>query len=342
MNIIRVLVVDDSALIRMMISKVLATDDSLDVVGSASNGKEALELFDILRPDVIVTDLNMPLMGGIELIKEVMRRRRTPILVFSSFSKEGSKETMDALDAGAVDFLTKYDKFDDPQSQLAKDLIQKIKTISSVHLVQAQTAVHEVVKTHFNRREDRVVVIATSTGGPQTLRSIIPYLPKNLPCPVLVVQHMPPLFTQSLATRLDEISEIKVKEAQDGEEVKAGVVYIAPGDYHMELVDRRGALCIALNQEPKQLGVRPCADILFKSVATIFEKDTIALVLSGMGSDGTLGAKAIKEKGGTVFAQSESNCILYGMPKSVIEKGYYDAIVDLDTMVAELALLLET
>src|SRR3989344_321189 len=265
-----------------------------------------------------------------------MREWPLPVIMLSSHTESG--KAIEAIQAGAVDFIVKpTNEFD----TIRDEIIIKIKTAALARLARFKQA---RAQTHrFNSTRKKIVIIATSTGGPQTLEALLTELPKNIPASILIVQHMPPYFTKSLAERLNTICQIEVKEAQEGDELKVGTALIAPGGFHMELkAEFLGAEGkIRLNKEPPELGVRPCANKLFKSVAPIFKENTIAVVLTGMGTDGTEGCVDVKKFNGTVIAEAEKSCIIYGMPKSVIERGLVDEIIDIDTMAVALVQLLD-
>lgn len=330
-NLIKVLVVDDSALMRKLLSEMLSSDNEIDVVSTAKNGVDALNKVRSFNPDVITLDLEMPEKDGLETLKELRLFSSVPVLIVSAASQ--ADKTFKALDFGAFDFVEK------PSGQISLD-IEKIKQqiIDMVKLafnsVRKKVVLEKksVVHTSFNSSRKKVVVIASSTGGPQTLEALLTQLPGNLPAPILVVQHMPVGFTSAFAERLNRNCEISVREAKDGEELENGVVFIAPAGFHMELKSDIPGFegFISLNKLPSELGVRPCANRLFNSVANIFKENTIGIVLTGMGNDGTLGSKTIKSFNGLVISQSEKTSIIYGMPKSVADANLSDMVLDLD------------
>jgi len=338
----RVLVVDDSALMRRIISDIINSEESLEVAGIASNGLKAIEVFQKTNPDIVTMDIEMPEMDGIAALKEILKISNVPIIMVSAHTEIGSKKTLEAMSIGAVDFILKPAGHSDNEIQsFQEELIRRILTVVQANIVHIKHTEHK--KHRFTSTRKKIVVIASSTGGPQTLEAFLSELPDNIPVPILVVQHMPPVFTKSLADRLNGSCQIEVREAVEGDELKNGVALIAPGDFHMELkADVEGYQgCIKLNQEPREQGVRPCANRLFRSVAPIFKENVIAIILTGMGSDGTKGAVSIKESNGTVISQSEKTCIIYGMPKSVADAGLSDVVVDLDKMAVALLQLLD-
>ncbi|MBN2368009.1 chemotaxis response regulator protein-glutamate methylesterase [Candidatus Woesearchaeota archaeon] len=341
---IKVLVVDDSALMRKMLSDILGSDPEINVIGTAMDGQDALKKITLLNPDLVTLDIQMPVMDGLAALKKIMETSPRPVVMISSQQAKDSKATIEALELGAVDFILK------PSGQISLDmdtisqeLITKVKVAAFAKLrkYEKKTVVHR----SFTGATKKLIAIGCSTGGPQTLEHIIPVLPGNIPACILIVQHMPPFFTKSMAERLASISELKVKEAQENDEIKPGMVYIAPGDYHMEIKRVQSGMMfkdiIILNQREKELGVRPNANIMMRSVAPIYKHNAIGLVLTGMGNDGTEGARIIKEYGGTVLVQDEQSSIIYGMPKSVVQAGVYDEIVELSKMPVALLQVLE-
>lgn len=332
---INVLIVDDSALMRKIISDMLTSDSEIKVMGTAGDGKIALEKIKTLSPDVIVMDVEMPEMDGITALKKIMDIKPTPVVMLSALTKEGSDKTIEALEAGAIDFITK------PSGTISMDivrvkhaLIEKVKVASKAHI---QKVAHvETRKYHFNPTRKKVIVIASSTGGPQTLEYLLKEMPRNIPAPILVVQHMPPGFTKSFAERLSRICEITVREAADGDKLEDGVALIAPGGLHMIVEEKGNEAVVRIIKDPPELGVAPCANKLFRSIAPIFRENTIAVVLTGMGSDGTDGARMIRNVSGTVIAEAEESCIVFGMPKEVINAGLADEVVTLEKMAVAL------
>lgn len=339
----RVLVVDDSAFMRKVISDLINSGIGLEVCGTARDGKDAIEKVKKLQPDIVTMDIEMPELDGISALKEIMKFSKVPVIMVSAFTQEGSDRTLEAINNGAIDFVLKPSSLNDENimSILKDELISKLNSISKAHVVKYQK--HVIRSQSFNPTRKKILVIGSSTGGPQTLEALLTELPKNIPLPILIVQHMPPFFTKSLADRLNNLCEIEVREARDGDELKNGVALIAPGDFHMilkPLFDGHEGV-IRLNQEPKEQGVRPCVNILFKSVAPIFKENTIGVILTGMGCDGTEGAHEIKNYKGTIIAQSEKTSIIYGMPKAVAEAGYVDEVWDIDKIPVGLLQLME-
>ena len=328
---IKVLVVDDSTIMRKLISDILKNDPQIEVVDTAKTGKEAIEKAKNLKPDVITLDIEMPEMDGITALK-ILRKEvpQTKVIMFSSLTQEGAKATIESLALGAYDFVPKPStkSFLESVKKIEQDLIPKIKSVvplKKIKLIYKPIQITPKIKKGIYK----VCGIGVSTGGPQTLLKILPKLPPNFPAPILIVQHMPPLFTKQLAERLNSLSRLRVKEAEEGEFVKDGVVYIAPGDYHMKIKKENSLIKIKLHQGPPRNFCRPSVDELFESLAEVYNGKTLALILTGMGNDGKEGAKKIKEKGGVVLAQDAESSVVFGMPKAVIEGGLADEVINL-------------
>ena len=338
----KILVVDDSAFARSSITKTLAADNTIEVVGQARNGVEAVEMTKSLKPNVVTLDVTMPKMDGIAALEQIMRDCPTPVVMLSALTAEGADVTIKALEIGAVDFFLKPSIVSPAGTgEVSDELVRKIKTAAKVKVVR-QLKKAEPVRSPGVKlpavqkratRLDKVVVIASSTGGPQALCQVIPAIPGNIPAVIFVVQHMPPGFTKSLANRLNQLSELDIIEAQDGMSVSPGMVLLAPGDYHVT-VDQDGK--IILNQEPHECGVRPSANVTMESIAKVYGRSCLGVVLTGMGNDGTRGAALIKAFGGKVIAEDESTCSVYGMPASVIEAGLVDQVIPLPKIAPEI------
>jgi two-component system, chemotaxis family, protein-glutamate methylesterase/glutaminase len=330
---IRVLVVDDSGYVVATVSKRLAKDTEIEVIGSARNGIEAVENVKNLRPDVVTMDIVMPEMDGIAALEKIMAECPTPVVMLSALTSENAAETIRALELGAVDFYLKPSILK-PAGNGSQDdaLITKIKTAASSHFfkngmpVPAADSLKKNKNADVNTSFNNLVVIGSSTGGPNALMQVIPFLPADIPAGILIVQHMPPMFTRTLAERLDEASKINVKEAHEGNVISKGAALLAPGDFHMT-VSKNGK--ITLNQEPTIHGVRPAVDVTMKSASDIYGGSVVGVVLTGMGEDGTAGASLIKARGGKVLAQDESTSAVYGMPMSVAKSGCVDRILPL-------------
>ncbi len=316
----------------------LSTSPHLEVVGAARDGREALELVESLRPDVVTSDLMMPELDGIGFVREQMRRRALPIVMMSS-QDENSAETLAALDAGAVDFVQKPTALATEKIfEVRSELIEKIKMAAEVRLE------HLHLIPEFEQRAEKVsvsnepyknrfdaVVIGISTGGPQALRFLIPQLPANFPVPIAIVLHMPVGYTSMYAEKLNEISALEVREAKQGDEFLAGRALLAPAGKHLTLKRRNDEKIMAhLSLQPLDTQHRPAVDVLFQSAAEVFGSRTLGVVMTGMGADGRTGAAWIKARSGTVFAESEETCVVYGMPGAIVEAGLSDKIIRLD------------
>ena len=340
---IRVLVVDDSAFARSIIAKKLAADPELEVIDFAKDGLEAVEKVKSLKPNVVTLDVSMPRMDGLEALDRIMLECPTPVVMLSALTGEQTQTTLTALERGAVDFFLKPSITNATgESTAVADLIQIIKTASTVSGARLRTIgnlnrtsrIDNQPKAPRSTKLNKVVVIGASTGGPKALADLIPALPGDLPAAVVIVQHMPPMFTKSLAERLDRSSAIEVKEAQDGDKVESGKVLVAPGGYHMVMTKD---WTVTMNQDPQVCGVRPSVDVLMRSVSQVCKATALGVVLTGMGSDGTNGASRIKAMGGQVIVEHESTCSIYGMPKSIVDAGFADQTVPLNKMAQEIA-----
>ena len=333
-DIIRVLVVDDSAYVRKVIRQMLSRSPFIEVVGAARDGSEALEMTAQLAPDVITCDLIMPELDGVGFIREQMQRRPLPIVVVSVASESGEL-VLSALDAGAVDFVQKPTALaTDRLLEIAEDLIDKVKAAAGARPVAARppataTAPSRAVASNaFD-----IVVIGISTGGPQALKVLIPKLPSGFPVPIAIVLHMPVGYTELYARKLDEQSQLTVVEAQGAEPVEPGHVYIAPAGRHLTLRrNATGQVITHLDVRPIDTPYRPSVDALFHSAAEAYGARVLGIVMTGMGSDGREGAAWIKAKGGTVLTEAEETCVVYGMPRSIVEAGLSDGAVALDRM----------
>jgi two-component system, chemotaxis family, protein-glutamate methylesterase/glutaminase len=332
-NPIRVLIVDDSVVVRQVISDALKGDPNIQVVAVAQNGRVALEKIPECKPDIITLDLEMPEMDGLTLLDELRKRHsRLPVIMFSTLTERGAKATLDALSRGATDYVCKPSgqrSVSATMERIRAELIPKIRGIVRTRPAGAPSPApaagssSNAAPSKRSLPADRIdaVLIGISTGGPGALAQVVPHLPKDLAVPVLVVQHMPPVFTQVLAQRLNGSSQLKVREAVNRDRLEPGNVFIAPGDYHMKLAGSPREGWITLDQTPAENGCRPAVDVLFGSAASMYGKNLLALVMTGVGHDGTKGAKHIQRMGGTVWAQDEATSTAWGMPSSVIEAG---------------------
>ncbi len=341
---IRVLIVDDSPFMRRAISSLLEGEDDIKVAGTAKDGQDAIRQIQDIKPDIVTMDIEMPVMDGLAALKIIMEKFPLPVIMLSSLTEEGAKETLDALDIGAADYLPK--NLSNVSLNILKvkaDLVEKIRAITAKkyifgirrnnHFSQEH---HEYPKTpHFeenkiiskNNRID-IVAIGSSTGGPKALQDVIPKIPENFPVPIILVQHMPKAFTGSFAERLSSMSKIKVIEAAGDEIVKPGTAYLSPGDKHLSVVKAgRDGVRINLSNEPADLINRPSVSVMMESAAKEYPGKVLGVVLTGMGSDGLLGMKKIKETGGKTIAQDEATCVVYGMPKAVVDAGIADIIL---------------
>jgi two-component system, chemotaxis family, protein-glutamate methylesterase/glutaminase len=335
---VRVLVVDDSALMRKLIPQILASDSSIQVVGTAMDGNFGLKKIEELRPQVITLDLEMPGMGGLEMLKEIMRHHRIPVIVVSSHSTQGASVTLKALSMGAFDFVSKPGDVSARMPEIASELISKIKAAALSRGAKispptlALTTPAEKLAPDAKNSPNRVVAIGISTGGPQALQYVLPQLPKDFPGAILIVQHMPDGFTEMFSRRLDEICSIRVKEAQSGDLLLAGRALVCPGNRHMKVKKLPLGDVAVLSDEPRVNGHRPSVDVLFRSVAEEFGDKSVAVIMTGMGEDGAQGLGLVKAAGGMTIAQNEESCVVYGMPKAAIERGYAVRVVALDAL----------
>jgi two-component system chemotaxis response regulator CheB len=335
---IRVLIVDDSAFIRVVFRDILTKDKDIEVIGVARDGYEAVEKVVELNPDVVTLDIEMPKLNGLEALKLIMKKHPVPVVMASTLTQEGAKETITALSIGAVDFVPKPTKGTMKNIRsIEEELLLKVKAAAKSNLktVKMESPKYSIVKskpTPLKKTFNKLVLIASSTGGPKALEYVIPKLDGSKPMAVLLVQHMPPKFTASLADRLDKISSLKVVEAKEGEPIISGHCYVAPGDFHMEIKDYDGTPIITLNKKDKLWGVRPSADILFESVANYYKNPLIATILTGMGKDGSKHILNVKKNNSqnVVITQSKETCVVYGMPKSVDATGATDYSLPLD------------
>ncbi|WP_460423497.1 protein-glutamate methylesterase/protein-glutamine glutaminase [Pseudomonas sp. ZL2] len=360
---VKVLVVDDSGFFRRRVSEILSADPTIQVVGTATNGKEAIDQALSLKPDVITMDYEMPMMDGITAVRHIMQRCPTPVLMFSSLTHEGARVTLDALDAGAVDYLPKnFEDISRNPEKVKQLLCEKVHTISRSNrrfsayaspaptpapAPAAQPSVSSLGSTPApraaapvrtsaaaastspapKRKPYKLVAIGTSTGGPVALQRVLTQLPASFPAPIVLIQHMPAAFTKAFAERLDKLCKISVKEAEDGDMLRPGLALLAPGGKQM-MVDGRGTVKILPGDE--RLNYKPCVDITFGSAAKSYGDKVLSVVLTGMGADGREGARLLKQGGSTVWAQDEASCVIYGMPMAIVKANLADAVYGLD------------
>jgi two-component system chemotaxis response regulator CheB len=342
---LRVVVTDDSAFMRGSIARTL-TGAGFDVVGQAKDARDAIEKVKTLAPDVVTMDFNMPGMNGAEAVREIMKTRPTPVVMFSAHTRQGAKETFEALAAGAVDFVTKpAGEVSADLTKIADELTRKLTVaaaarpraaiVATAPKVRASTPsiTSSVGTTTMPGGLPRLCVIAVSTGGPAALSEVIPALPGDLRFAVLIVQHMPAHFTAALAERLDAQSQLTVREAAHGDRPMPGLALIAPGDKHVEIDDKG---LVSLTDGPPMHGCRPAADVTMLSAAKVYGRRCVGVVMTGMGKDGAAGALAIKKAGGKTFAQDQASSVIYGMPKAAIDAGAIDTVVPLAELAAQL------
>lgn len=339
---IKVLIVDDSALMRVMMRDILSSEPAIQIQ-KAVNGRDALERIALWSPDVVTLDIAMPKMGGIETLRKIMEQYPTRVIMLSGL--DDPKTVFDALDLGAIDFIVKPGQKTGNIDWLREELLAKINMAMQVDIDKvANPRLRRTILASRRRfgLGKKAIAIGASTGGPPALESIVEILPANLPCPVFVVQHLPADFAASLAKRLDIASKLRVKVGENGEVVKNGVIYIAPGDFHMT-VDRPKsniAEIIRLDHGPSRNGLRPCVDRMMESVAHVYEQGSVGVVLTGMGRDGTNGLGAIKRHKGRTIAQDKESSVVFGMPAAAIKDGYADKIVSIENIAEEILKML--
>ncbi len=339
-RVLKVLVVDDSAYVRKVVKQMLSRSPFLEVVGTARDGREALEMVEQLDPDVVTCDLIMPELDGVGFVREQMLRRPLPIIIMSIASETG-EAALTALDAGAVDFVQKPTALATEKIfEVSDELIEKVKSAAGIPMARVKIstptagAAPPQSPASVTRKElADVVVIGISTGGPQALKQLIPQLPADFPAPVAMVMHMPVGYTEMYAQKLNEHSPLEVREAREGDVMRAGLALLAPAGRHLTFRRREGGEVVAhLDSRPFELPHRPSVDVLFQSAAEVYRERVLGVVMTGMGSDGKQGAAWIKAQGGLVYTESEETCVVYGMPSSVVEAGLSDRSVPLDQM----------
>ena len=344
----KVLIVDDAVLIRKLVSDALKEAPGVEVVGTAINGRVALEKMESLKPDIVIMDVEMPEMSGLEALKVIRSRDpHLPVVMFSSLMEHGSEATLEALELGATDYVLKPtggSNLDDTRALIRSSLVSKItafceaaenrRTAAASHIGIPSKPVIKRPPTSDN--PITLVAIGVSTGGPNALAQVMPSIPADFPVPIVIVQHMPPSFTKTLADRLNEKAAIEIVEAQEGELILPGKAYLAPGGYHM-VFDRKGEQLIArMNQDPPVQACRPSVDVMYYSVAKLCGASTLAIILTGMGKDGLDGSRQILDAGGRLFAQDEETSVVWGMPGAVTRAGLPEKVIPLDLIAYEI------
>jgi two-component system, chemotaxis family, protein-glutamate methylesterase/glutaminase len=339
---VRVLIVDDSVVVRKLLCEALASSPEVKVAGTASSGAIALAKIPQLNPDVITLDIEMPGLNGIQTLVEIRKLYpKLPVIMCSTLTERGASITLEALSLGASDYVTKpsnSESLANAMEQVRQELVAKIIALAGQcsHAIPAP-AISSLKRKPFGQRID-ILAIGTSTGGPNALGKVIPHLPLDFPVPVVLVQHMPPVFTRLLAERLNSCSPLAVHEGEAGKLLEPGHVWIAPGNYHLTLARKGTGVILNLNQEPPENSCRPAVDVLFRSVAQIYGPNVLAVVMTGMGSDGARGAMHIREAGGGIVVQDEASSVVWGMPGAVVSAGVADKICPLQEISQEIVL----
>lgn len=352
--VVRVLIVDDSIFIRHRVTEIFAEQIDIEVVGQACNGLEAVRMVSELQPDVVTMDVEMPVMNGIAAVKQIMIENPTPILMFSVATRDGARATLDALEAGAMDFLPKHlDEINSDRKKAKQMFCSRVRLLGqrSKHLkrkvgrngseVSNNPILPRVSATRQRpvRQKPSMLVIAASTGGPVALQKIVSMIPERLGIPIVLIQHMPGNFTESFAERLNRDAMIEVREAKDGDQLKPDLALLAPGGYQLEINGSQAANTVSIRASKENENYHPCADVAFTSIAGNVQGSVLAVVLTGMGADGKVGAELLKKQGASVWAQSEDSCTVYGMPKAIVDANLADRVLDLDVIAREIARL---
>lgn len=340
-KMIRVLVADDSAVMRKLLKDILETDTGVKVVATARNGAEAVRIATEQKIDVITMDIEMPKMDGLTALQHIMSKKPTPTIMLSAMDKSHADIVMKSLDHGAVDFISKTSgTLSLDIDKIGEGIIEKVKMAAGINVKRITCAITGKPLIYTRRRiykKDRIIAIGASTGGPKALLEILSLLPRDIPAGIVITQHMPKGFTESFSERLNWQSSVETKEAEDGDKVAPGMALVAPGDFHMEIINGR----VALNKKPKVNSVRPSVDVMMRSVADTYGKNALGVLLTGMGADGAKGMKEIKDRGGRTIAQDENTCIVFGMPNEAISLGAVDKVVPLERIASEILHCLE-
>lgn len=344
MEKIRVLIVDDSAFMRKSIQIMLESDPVFEIVDTARDGQQAIELVKKHRPDVITLDIEMPRMDGLSALKIIMKDFPTPVIMVSSLTTEGAESTLKAMELGAVDFIPKELSYVNLNIiKIKEEIISKVKTIgrhaklqrrlrriSKTPGTENRTETKSVIRNKLPRHIYSAIGLGISTGGPLSLQKVIPLLSEKINIPIFIVQHMPPKFTQSLSERLNNMSPLNVKEATDGDIVTGGTVYVAPGGKHMTIISRNGSKQIVISDQPDNTLHRPSVDVMLDSVVSVYGKSMLGVIMTGMGKDGLEGIRKLKSLGGYSIVQNETTCVVYGMPKAIVDNDLADSIIPLE------------
>ncbi len=347
-----VMIVDDAIVVRRALSEALSRDPDLEVVGASSNGRLALARLQTLRPDIILLDIEMPEMTGLEAIPEIRKiLPHVPIIMFSTLTERGAEATLEALSLGATDYVTKPNSMEmgSASESISRELIPKIKALchSSAGVQKVSTEAPassarvplppiKIRAASMHSAALKIIAIGVSTGGPDALAKLLPSFPANFPVPVVIVQHMPPIFTTLLAKRLAERCAMPVRECQPGDLLHASCIWIAPGDYHMEVREEEHRKMLFTNQGPRENFCRPSVDVLFRSVAAVYGANSLGVILTGMGQDGLKGCEALCAAGASVIVQDEASCIVWGMPGFVARAGLAEKVLPLDQIGTEI------
>jgi len=351
---VKVLVVDDSGFFRRRVIEMLSGDSRLEVVGQSADGREAIRKTQELKPDVITMDIEMPVMDGITAVRRIMAIQPTPILMFSSLTHEGAQSTFEALEAGAVDYLPKnFHELSNKRDEVTRLLCSRVwsvgqagakrpPSVSTASPAPARRATGSTIPA-LNRTTPsaskgsfKLLAIGSSTGGPVALQEVLTKLPGDFPLPIVLVQHMPGSFTQAFAKRLDQMSKIEIREAQDGDQLKPGLALLAPGGKQMLIEGRGDTLRIRITESEPGQNYKPCVDVTFSSIAKVMPSKTLAVIMTGMGADGREGSRVLKQGGSTIWAQDEATSVIYGMPMAVAEAGIAEKILPLPDIATQI------